>query len=235
MLNESINDKNILKAIIMVGSAGAGKSSVIEDMGINNNFLKINSDYFFEHLTGGDFDMNVVDDVVIDILDNVRKFSKILTINKLNNHIDGLLSVIIDTTGSDYNKVLNMKNILEEIGYVVYCIYVDVSLNVALKRNINRSRKIKDSLLVSKYGIIKHNVPLYKSLFGDNFYYIDNDKHLSDNLRYERSKELYIKISKKILNSKISKNGQDIVNFMKLNKYKYLSDFLMDKKYIKKF
>lgn len=227
MLNESVNDKNILKAIIMVGSAGAGKTMIINAMGIGNLFLKVNSDYFFEHLTGGEFDMNDMDDVAIKILDNFRKFAKVLTLNKLNSHIDGLHSIIIDITGSDSNKVYDIKVILESIGYTVYCVYVDVPLKIALERNVNRDRTIPNSVLVSKYNDIVRNIPYYKDLFGSNFFSVYNGSVLSDAQFKKFKKYLYDTISRKILFSKISKRGEHIIEYMKSNKYKYISDFLL--------
>ena len=48
--------------------------------------------------------------------------------------------MIVDSTARDYSSIQRQYNLLRNIGYDCYMIFVNTSLEVALERNRTRSR-----------------------------------------------------------------------------------------------
>ena len=97
----------------MAGGAGSGKS-FISDLIFSNKTSPygtklINSDEFFEINLGKKLNLplviNVDDKEVYDKQMVVRNKAKKTTNTKMNLHIDGMLPLIIDGTGKDFDKI----------------------------------------------------------------------------------------------------------------------------------
>ena len=161
LLTEGVFDKGILKAVFMAGGPGSGKSYVAQEIfgipkkvNVTASGMKtVNSDtefefllkkYGFETFGTGKLDIDKWPDDVFDAIAGgdedsedmtVRKKAKLLTKARKDQYMNGRLGMIIDGTGHDFQKIKKEKEKLEKIGYDCYMIFVNTSLDVALKRN----------------------------------------------------------------------------------------------------
>lgn len=230
-LNESINSKHILKAVIVVGPAGSGKSSVVNPLS-ETIFNIMNQDDQFErlllkYLKTKKLDMEKLTDNEKSFISELRNIAWKITSVKANSFLNSLSPVIFDITGQDYEIVANLKDSLESIGYDVSCVFVEVSLETSLLRNSRRDRRLTDELVKIIHSKVSGNKSRYKELFGEDFYVIENDKNIIDKKeRFEYIQELTRKIQYKILNSPIkNKIGVGLLRYMRERGYKYISDF----------
>lgn len=238
-LNESINTKYVLKAIIVMGSAGSGKSTIVNPLA-ETVFKVINQDDQFEkmllkYLKTKKIDMENMTDDEIAFIANLRAIGKRLSSIKANSFLNSLAPVVFDITGRDYETSKNVKDSLESIGYDVSCIFVDVDLETSLLRNSKRDRRVPDSVLKEIHSEVYANKKRYKKLFGNDFYVVENNKNILDREeRFEFAKNITQKIQYKILNKPLQNEiGIKILEYMRANKFKYISDF--DSERTKKF
>jgi|TARA_Y100000590_G_C15563000_1_gene955512 predicted kinase len=205
LLNEGVYDKGILKAVFMAGGPGSGKSYVASQLfgipkkvNISVAGLKsVNSDTEFEHLlkkygfetVGGGLDIDLWPDDVFHMVavgdedsenPSLRKYAKLLTKARREQYMSGRLGMIIDGTGHDYAKLSKEKKQLEQLGYDTYMVFVNTSLEVALKRNSERNRKLPEKLLTKSWQDVQHNLGKFQGLFSRNFAVVDNSKFLSE-------------------------------------------------------
>ena len=205
LLNEGVYDKGILKAVFMAGGPGSGKSYVASQIfgipkkiNVSVSGLKtVNSDTEFEHLlrkygfetVGGGLDIDLwPDDVFYDVAvgdedsktPSLRKYAKLLTKARKEQYASGRLGMIIDGTGHDYSKLSSEKIKLEQLGYDCYMVFVNTSLEVALKRNQERARSLPEDLLTKSWKDVQNNLGKFQGLFSGNFAVVDNSKFLSE-------------------------------------------------------
>jgi predicted ABC-type ATPase len=86
---------------------------------------------------------------------------------------------ILDGTAGSQRDTDKKKSQLEEAGYDVAMIYLDIELETALKRNIQRGKSGGRELLYREleksHAAVSKNKSYYKQLFGDNFFYVKSD------------------------------------------------------------
>jgi len=207
LLTEGVQDKGIFKAVFMAGGPGSGKSFIkgqlfgIPEGGANISVAglkSVNSDreymyllkkygfdptmlatyerenpYLFKHLSdpaekGGS---------------GLRDFAQDLKNQRKKGYMEGKLGMVIDSTGSDFQKVKRQKKELEKQGYDTYMVFVMTSLETALKRNTMRAekgeRELPPKIVKQSWNETRKNLGGLKALFGSNFKQVDNDKHLS--------------------------------------------------------
>jgi len=228
ILQESINDKNIFKAIILCGGPGSGKSFISNNL-LGNKFfgaILIGSDEFFEFLLKKNnlslkIDINNPNQMVH------RSKAISMTNSKLYQALNSMLPIYIDGTGQDYKKIQKQYNSLIEIGYDVSIVFVNTTLEVALERNRLRRRSLPDSLVEEAWNNVQNNLNFFNSLVGSsNFYIIENSNSFEPNSKEETDFLNYLfKKGQSILNKPLkNQNGKDIIEYMKDNNLKYLSD-----------
>ena len=221
LLNEGVNDKGVLKAVFMAGGPGSGKSYVAgqifgipKKINISVSGLKtVNSDTEFEFLlkkygfetVGGGLDIDLWPKEVFDTIAGgdedskdmtVRKKAKLLTRARKEQYMNGRLGMIIDGTGHDYTKLSKEKKQLESMGYDCYMIFVNTSLEVALKRNEERVRSLPKNILEKSWKDVQNNLGKFQGLFGSNFAVVDNSKFLKP----EQAQKKFGMIVKKYIN-----------------------------------
>jgi predicted kinase len=226
LLNEGVNDKGILKAVFMAGGPGSGKSYVASQIfgipkkiNVSVSGLKsVNSDTEFEFLlkkygfetVGGGLDIDLWPQEVFDTIAGgdedsvdmtVRKKAKLLTKARRQQYMDGRLGMIVDGTGHDYGKLSKEKLQLEQLGYDCYMIFVNTSLDVALKRNQERARSLPEDILTQSWKDVQSNMGKFQGLFGRNFVVVDNSKFLKE----KDAQAKFGMITKKYINSFIKK------------------------------
>jgi len=202
-VNEGINDIGILHAVFMAGAPGSGKSHSLQKIKSGQIDARlVNTDKFFEFLGNT----------------NIQK-SKILTLGQLRLYIDSMLPLFVDGTSTNSSTTLKRKALLETIGYKTGMIFVNCELETSLERARKRKRIVPDEIVIKSYEAMEKIKPIYKSAF-DFFTEINNnDSDLDDNA--------VIKAFRKTTNfftSEPSQKGKEIIEKMKSENWKYLTD-----------
>ena len=97
--------------------------------------------------------------------------------NKLDKYIEGRLGLVIDSTGRDYDMIARHHNMLQQMGYDCYMVFVNTSLEVALARNARRERSIPEYITTNSWNGVQSNIGKFQRLFGmSNFIVVDNNK-----------------------------------------------------------
>jgi predicted kinase len=204
-LVEGVNDPGILKAVFLAGGPGSGKTYVAkglfgipERVNVSQTGMKmVNSDKELKFLLnkyGFGTDLDSLPDEVFQNLtgdgpdaSGLRKFAKSLTKQRQKLYTEGRLGMIIDGTGDDYNKISAEKKELEEIGYDTFMIFVNTTLEVALKRNENRDRVLPRSIVEASHREVTKNIGGFQGLFGgSNFLIVDNNQDLKEEQAQKR-------------------------------------------------
>ena len=143
----------------------------------------------------------------------LRNFAKILTAKRESLWINGMLPIIIDGTGKDDNRIKGVKEWLEFIGYDVYMVLVDVSLETAKMRNMRRRRNVDEkTILIPTWEAIQDHKKkgTYDKLFGEDFFIVPND----DDSKVPEA--FFNKLFQKTIASPLKNpNGQNILQKLK--------------------
>ena len=176
-LQEGLYDPNIFKAYFLAGGPGSGKSYVVKKSTGGTGLKIVNSDDIFEKLLKqANLSLKMPDDELIP-RDKVRDRAKALTKLRRDNYVEGRLGLVIDGTGKDYNKITTQAADLKQIGYDVYMIFVNTSLDVALENNKRRARTLKDSMVKDLWNQVQNNMGKFQRYFGGaNFIIVDNNE-----------------------------------------------------------
>ena len=200
-LQEGLYDPNIFKAFFLAGGPGSGKSYVARKATGGSGLKSVNSDDAFEHMlkqAGLSLKMPPEETEPRDV---VRDKAKGITDRMARNFIEGRLGLIIDGTGRDVDKILGQKAKLDELGYDTYMIFVNTSLDVALKRNAERPRSVANSVVVKSWKDVQANIGKFSNMFRGGFIVVDNNDAGEDILFqvYKRVKGL---LRKKVTNTR---------------------------------
>ena len=193
LLTEGAYDKGIFKAVFMAGGPGSGKSYIASNIfgipevgGANigiDGLKSVNTDTEFVFLLKKyGFDPKFLDQYPEGQFDQpggLRDLAKSLTKARKKGYLDGKLGMIIDGTGSKFQKVKKQKKELEAQGYDCYMVFVETSLEVAQKRNKERSRVLDPNIVKKSWETTRKNLGGYKSIFKGNFALVNNDNFLS--------------------------------------------------------
>ena len=192
LLTEGIQDKGIFKAVFTAGGPGSGKSYIAQNLfgipseGITTTIdgLKVvNSDKEFTFLLKKyGFDPKFLDQYPEGMFDQpggMRDFAKSLTKARKRGYMKGKLGMIIDGTGSKFQKIKKLKNELESHGYDTHMVFVETSLEVAQKRNQERSRVLDPKIVEGSWKSTRKNLGAFKAMFGSDFALVNNDNFLN--------------------------------------------------------
>ena len=179
-LQEGVYDPNILKAFFLAGGPGSGKSYVVK-RGTGGLGLKIvNSDDIFEkYLKDAGLSMKMPKSEE-EPRDKLRDRAKAVTKAKMGNYVEGRLGLIIDGTGKDYDKIAKQATQLKQLGYDVHMIFVNTSLETALKRNAERERTVPRSVATKSWKTVQNNMGKFSQYFRQNFVVVDNNDSKED-------------------------------------------------------
>ena len=174
-LQEGLYDPNIFKAFFLAGGPGSGKSYVAGKATSGSGLKSVNSDDAFEHMlnkAGLSLKMPPEETEPRDV---VRGKAKDITGRMEKNFIEGRLGLIIDGTGREVDKILRQKAKLDELGYDTYMIFVNTSLDVALKRNAERPRSVAEPIVVKSWKDVQGNLGKFSNIFRAGFIVVDNN------------------------------------------------------------
>ena len=174
-LQEGLYDPNIFKAFFLAGGPGSGKSYVAAKVTGGSGLKSVNSDDAIEHMLkkpGLSLKMPPEETEPRDV---VRGRAKDITTRTADNFIEGRLGLIIDGTGRDVDKILGQKAKLDELGYDTYMIFVNTSLDVALKRNAERPRSVAEPIVVKSWKDVQANIGKFSNMFRSGMIIVDNN------------------------------------------------------------
>jgi len=183
-ITEGVYDPNIFKAFFLAGGPGSGKSWVSERTLSGMGLKVINSDNAFSRALEKEkmsLNMATQDAKEIARRDEIRAKAKTLTGVQLRMALEGRLGLILDSTARDVARIESEANTLKHLGYDVHMVFVNTSLEVALKRNQMRARKVPDAIVISNHKQVQQNIGKLQRIFGtSNFIIVDNNKVADD-------------------------------------------------------
>jgi len=171
------------KAIFMAGPAGAGKSTMLKQLGLEN-FKVINVDDAYEELLkqefGDDMDFSKMSPEQLSQAAKFMGTARKVTKEKEASAIQNLNNIVIDGTGAASKPLLKKKADLEAIGYDTFMFALYVSPMTSLKRNAARGRSLPTPAILSSWAGLAKNLEEYMTAFGNNIVVIDNDPEDAD-------------------------------------------------------
>ena len=183
-ITEGVYDPNIFKAFFLAGGPGSGKSWVSERTLSGMGLKVINSDNAFSRALEKEkmsLNMATQDAKEIARRDEIRTKAKARTGVQLKLALEGRLGLILDSTARDVSRIEQEANTMKHIGYDVHMVFVNTSLEVALKRNQMRARKVPDAIVISNHKQVQQNIGKLQRIFGtSNFIIVDNNRVADD-------------------------------------------------------
>jgi predicted kinase len=199
LITEGVDDPGILKCIFLAGGPGSGKSFTAKEIfgvgksdiaSVSAGGLKVlSSDVAFEQalkkngINPKDLadieknDPNFWAYIAGEKGDSIRNRSKEITQKQQAFYEAGRLGMIIDGTGDEVLKIRNKMDKAEKLGYDCYMVFVNTSLEVAIKRNAERSRSLPESLVREIWSKCQENMGKFQGMFGNNFIIVDNTEY----------------------------------------------------------
>ena len=184
-INEGVYDKNIFKAFFLAGGPGSGKSWVSARTLMGQGMKVINSDDGFERYAkkaGLNLKkMGSFTAAQTKKKDALRGRSKRGTTIMHQQAIDGRLGLILDSTARDTARIESEAQSMRYLGYDTYMVFVNTTLEVALKRNEMRPRSVPEPIVINSHRQIQKNIPKLRAVFGSrNFVEVDNNVEAED-------------------------------------------------------
>ena len=176
-INEGVYDPGIFKAFFLAGGPGSGKSFVTSRVFAGTGLKLVNSDTAFERqLKKSGLSLQMPDSEAY-FRDIIRKRAKTTVLSGLDQYMRGRLGLVIDSTARDYDTIARQHNLLKNLGYDCYMIFVNTSLDVALERNRRRERTVPEYITTKSWNETQANTGKYQRLFGmNNMIIVDNNK-----------------------------------------------------------
>ena len=176
-LNEGLYDPGIFKAFFLAGGPGSGKTFVTQSAFAGTGLKLVNSDVKFERdLKKANLSLKMPDEEKY-FRDRIRQGAKEFAGKQMDTYLKGRLGMIVDSTARDYPSIQRQYNLLRNIGYDCYMIFVNTSLDVALERNRTRSRSIPEYIVQKSWKGVQANMGAFQKVFGHSkMLIVDNNK-----------------------------------------------------------
>ena len=200
-LQEGLYDPNIFKAFFLAGGPGSGKTFVTKGAFGGTGLRVINSDNAFESaLRKHGLSLKMPEDEA-EARDILRARAKGVTDKTLDLSLKGRLGLVIDGTGRDYDKIKSQNDMLKQLGYDTYMVFVNTSKEVALERNRMRERKLGDHMVELMWDAVQQNIGEFQKLFGtDKMIIVDNSSYDNAELLDQIEKEINKRLKKPVQN-----------------------------------
>ncbi len=196
---EGIDDPGVLKCVFMAGGPGSGKSYIANEIfGVGHKVVSsvaasglklVNSDPAFEKglkdngINPKDLgriereEPELWNMITAKTNTSIRGKAKELSDKQKAFYEAGRLGMIIDGTGDEVTKIKKKKDHAESLGYDCYMVFVNTSLEVALKRNAERDRTLPEDLVKKIWKDCQNNLGAFQGMFGSNFIIVDNTSY----------------------------------------------------------
>ena len=215
MITEGVEDPGILKCVFLAGGPGSGKSYTAKEIfgvgksdisSVSAGGLKVlSSDMAFEQalkkngINPKDLadieknDPNFWAYIAGEKGDSIRNRAKEVTQKQQAFYEAGRLGMIIDGTGDEVLKIRNKMDKAEKLGYDCYMVFVNTSLEVAIKRNAERSRSLPESLVREIWSKCQENMGKFQGMFGNNFIIVDNTEYHPINNSVQKQVDAFLR------------------------------------------
>lgn len=130
-LNESV-DRGLFKAIFVTGGPGSGKDIVIREAVAEEKAVELNTTQAFDYLA------------------DKGKLSE-RTHDYRREAIRNRLPLIINGPADDYERIISIKEELEDFGYETIMVFVNTTNEVSKQRNEKLNRMISESIRLDKW------------------------------------------------------------------------------------
>lgn len=170
-VEEGVHDPHIFKAVFMAGSPGAGKSTIANKLFGGTGLKTLNVDAFWQLYkaqgkTG-----------------NYERYWELYKVQE-KNFLAGRLGLIIDGTAKNPERMAQVKQALEDLGYDTAMVFVNTSLETSMNRVVNRARsggkdtgrEIDPQFVKDTWEKTQRGLGTLQSMFGGNFFIIDNNR-----------------------------------------------------------
>ena len=176
-INEGVYDPGIFKAFFLAGGPGSGKTFVTSSAFAGTGLKLVNSDVKFERdLRKANLSLKMPDEEKY-FRDRIRQSAKEFAGKQMDTYLKGRLGMIVDSTARDYPSIQRQYNLLRNIGYDCYMIFVNTSLDVALERNRTRSRSIPEYIVQKSWKGVQANMGAFQKVFGHSkMLIVDNNR-----------------------------------------------------------
>ena len=234
LILEGVDDPGILKCVFMAGGPGSGKSYIANEIfGVSHKLMTsvsasglklVNSDSAFEKgLKDNGIspkDLGKIEDENPELWDmiagddnknSIRAKAKNLTDKQKAFYEAGRLGMIIDGTGDEVAKIKKKKEHAESLGYDCYMVFVNTSLEVALKRNAERDRTLSEDLVKKIWKDCQNNLGAFQGMFGGNFIIVDNTSYNKNIYKFVDKKSGKVTTSDKPIARNIQKSIEQFV------------------------
>ena len=215
IITEGVDDPGILKCIFLAGGPGSGKSYTAKEIfgvgkgdmdSVSAGGLKlISSDIAFEQalkkngINPKDLadieknDPNFWAFIAGEDGDSIRNKAKSVTQKQQAFYEAGRLGMIIDGTGDEVLKIRNKKDKAEKLGYDCYMIFVNTSLEVAQKRNLERGRTLDPTRVEAIWRKCQENMGKFQGIFHQNFIIVDNTEYQPVSKSVQKQVDAYLR------------------------------------------
>jgi predicted kinase len=215
IITEGVDDPGILKCVFLAGGPGSGKSYTAKEIfGVGKGDIEtvsagglklISSDMAFEQalkkngINPKDLadieknDPNFWAYIAGEEGDSIRNKAKAVTQKQQAFYEAGRLGMIIDGTGDEVLKIRNKMDKAEKLGYDCYMVFVNTSLEVAIKRNAERSRSLPESLVREIWSKCQENMGKFQGMFGNNFIIVDNTEYQPVNRSVQKQVDAFLR------------------------------------------
>jgi adenylate kinase family enzyme len=172
------------KALLLAGAPGAGKGSILNNLGLDN-IKTLNVDDTIIALSkqiGFSLDQKQADaDDRSKYAQAMAQATQKLKKEQLPNIISNRESFILDGTSASAKQTSELKSQLESAGYEVMMLYVYTDLTTSLTRNQERfikskgqDRSLNPNIVLRTWNEVTKNFNTYKQMFGNNFISVSN-------------------------------------------------------------
>jgi len=175
-ITEGVYDPHIFKAFFLAGGPGSGKSYISRTLFAGTGMKMVNSDNFLSNSlkkAGQTLDLRGIEGGLLDVM---RNKAKAQTGNLLDKHLQNRLGIVVDGTGRDYDRLARDLADAKRVGYDCYMIFVDTTLDVALRRNRVRERKVAEPVVIKNWKGVQANKNRFKFAFGRNMAIVPNNR-----------------------------------------------------------
>ena len=152
-LHENIN-RGLFKAIFVTGGPGSGKDIIIREAIPESRAVELNATQAFDYLA------------------DKQKLSE-KTNDFRREAIRNRGPLIINGPADNFNKITQIKEELEELGYSTMMVFVNTTNEVSQERNTKLSRMMVESIRYDKWTQAQKNKEIFAQSF-NNFIQIDN-------------------------------------------------------------
>jgi predicted ABC-type ATPase len=169
-----------LKAIVLAGGPGSGKSSIVKGLGLEKQGYKIvNQDISLEwakKLVGLPEAEANYDAVQRSVRSQMGALARKIAEKKLDQYTTQGKGVILDGTGASLKATRAKIEALKDQGYDVKMVYVETSKDIALERNrARKERSLKDFIVEKTWDSVNANKAEYAKEFGEDFFKVNTD------------------------------------------------------------